>query len=1413
MNLSTGHAGKSLLRHQIIPTKTARGLRAVRAAVEAMEPRLLLSNSIVVNSTADTAVGDSTTTGPTVSLREAVNYENANGGGTITFDTSLAGQAITLGTAADATFGPSALAISSDITIEGLTGSSGVTIARNTTAAPTRLRFFYVESGGNLTLQNLTLSGGQALGYDSYEGGASAGLGGAIVNAGTLNIIQSTLENNVAQGGVSGDSTNTPEAEGGAGLNGQPDGFGDGGGANGSEGGSPDTTAAGFAGGGGDGVEGPGGDGGFGGGGGASLSGTAGQGGFGGGGGGSDYTGVPTGGGFGGGGGNRGASNNTDEYGGSGAGMGGAIFNYGGTVSITDSTLADNSAQGGAAASPTEGIVQAAETPDTLNLAAGDGYGGAIFDLNGTVVSDDSTFAFNAASSGGGGAIFSLGASGIATQSGPALGATIATVTLNNSILAKSTFTPGATQLVPDFEDETLSTGTVTTSGTSNLIVTTPGYFTPTADSPATVSADPKFVTTSPAANGGPTPTLALQTTAPASPAIGEGSLAAFNATGLTTDQRGYGFNSPPATVDIGSYQSAALAPDTPSLTVTTTSDTLYGGGTSLRVAVAYAESLGGSQTITFAPDLDGDTVTLATVGDNTAGPSDLMIDTDITIAGPTGDSGITLSNSGDQRLFYIAPAGDLTLENLTLSGGDAVGGSSDYGGGGAGMGGAIFNAGSLDILQSTLQSNTAQGGSATGDGAGGGGGLGGDSGGEAGGGPNGAPSPSANGGFGGGGGFGGNGGFGGGGGGGGGEGGFGGGGGNQNGSAGFGGAEGAENESGEGGGGAGMGGAIFNYGGTVTLTNSTLSNNSALGGTGAGHGSGRGGAIFNLNGSVTSDDSTLAYNTAAYGGGAIYNHGDTPADVGSQSGGPTLPSATASVTLNNSILADSTSASDFFTDTGNSGSQTTAGTNNLIQTDPAYFTPTAGAPATLTGDPTFATTTAASNGGPTATFALSDTSPAIGAGSASVNQTAGITTDQRGVYRASPPSLGAFDVGLPGSLTVTTTADLTGGAGPDNSLREAVAYAEQLGGSQTITFAPTLTTSAPATITLTTAGDNTAGPSDLGIDTNITLLGPTGSNGIAIANSGDQRLFYIAPAGDLTLENLTLSGGDAVGGSSVGGGGAAGLGGAIFNAGTLDILQSTLQSNSAQGGSSVTIEAGGGGGGLGGSGQADSPAGGGPNGGAQKEAGGFGGGGGVDGGAGGFGGGAGGGGGLGGFGGGGGSSDGTAGFAGGAGGDSSGGGGAGLGGAIFNYGGSVTLTNSTLANNSALGGTGANTGQGLGGAIFNLNGSVTSDDSTLAYNTAADGGGAIQDHFENPADVGSQSGGPTLPNAYPAATLNNNILADSNNGSGTLVTDYAFSDINGIGVDNTDGTNNLIETGPANFTTNHAPRRHVPRQ
>jgi len=68
-------------------------------------------------------------------------------------------------------------------------------------------------------------------------------------------------------------------------------------------------------------------------------------------------------------------------------------------------------------------------------------------------------------------------------------------------------------------------------------------------------------------------------------------------------------------------------------------------------------------------------------------------------------------------RLFYISgglsgiPAGNLTLRKVAVTGGLAKGGDSDLGGGGAGMGGAIFTQGTLTLDRATLSGNMARGG------------------------------------------------------------------------------------------------------------------------------------------------------------------------------------------------------------------------------------------------------------------------------------------------------------------------------------------------------------------------------------------------------------------------------------------------------------------------------------------------------------------------------------------------------------------------------------------------------------------------------------------------------------------------------------------------------------------------------
>jgi len=236
---------------------------------------------------------------------------------------------------------------------------------------------------------------------------------------------------------------------------------------------------------------------------------------------------------------------------------------------------------------------------------------------------------------------------------------------------------------------------------------------------------------------------------------------------------------------------------------------------------------------------------------------------------GPTGKTG------GGGAIFNDS-TGTATITRSALTGNIATGGNGETftanggGGGGGGLGGAIFNSGgTVTVTNTTLSGNSAIGGAGGAGqttcpmGPGGkGGGKGADAttaagfgGGGFGGGNNGSPSVGGR--FGGGGGgranfsqAGVNGGF------------LGGRGNNSSGC-----------NSGGGGGGGAAGGAIFNYGGTFTIVNVTIANNSATGGAlgsngGSGSaGSSRAGGIYNETGTLTIKNSILAGNTAQQAG------------------------------------------------------------------------------------------------------------------------------------------------------------------------------------------------------------------------------------------------------------------------------------------------------------------------------------------------------------------------------------------------------------------------------------------------------------------------------------------------------------------------------------------------------------------
>ena len=199
-------------------------------------------------------------------------------------------------------------------------------------------------------------------------------------------------------------------------------------------------------------------------------------------------------------------------------------------------------------------------------------------------------------------------------------------------------------------------------------------------------------------------------------------------------------------------------------------------------------------------------------VGDDT-----IVLDTNVRLTGATATTGFINSNitingngnsisgdangngsndSGDVRALLIQ-SGIVNLSNLTITNGRAQGSNGGgNGGGGAGMGGGLFIFdGNVSLSNVTFSNNSAIGGNNFGGGGSGGiGGIGGNG---------------------------------------------------SNGGNGGNGSNGGNGIGSNGGSGAGFGGGLFIRSGSLTLTNSTFTNNTATGGTGVSNGQGLGGAIF----------------------------------------------------------------------------------------------------------------------------------------------------------------------------------------------------------------------------------------------------------------------------------------------------------------------------------------------------------------------------------------------------------------------------------------------------------------------------------------------------------------------------------------------------------------------------------------
>lgn len=197
-------------------------------------------------------------------------------------------------------------------------------------------------------------------------------------------------------------------------------------------------------------------------------------------------------------------------------------------------------------------------------------------------------------------------------------------------------------------------------------------------------------------------------------------------------------------------------------------------------------------------------------------------------------------------------------------------------------------------------------------------------------------------------------------------------------------------------GGGAALGGAIFSDGGTVTIQNSTFTNNRADHVQGSADGVG--GAIFSRDGSLTVTNTTISGNCA----------GDECGGVGG--GIVVFGENSATFTLDNTIVANNHASECYFQGTVNaSGAGNLIGVNgpptlNAARPNTTAGGAMAGCPGVVTSDNPLLGQLQ-DNGGYTPTMAIPFGSVAMSSADASTS----LATDQRNVAR---PQAGGYDIG-----------------------------------------------------------------------------------------------------------------------------------------------------------------------------------------------------------------------------------------------------------------------------------------------------------------------------------------------------------------------------------------------------------------
>ena len=538
-----------------------------------------------------------------------------------------------------------------------------------------------------------------------------------------------------------------------------------------------------------------------------------------------------------------------------------------------------------------------------------------------------------------------------------------------------------------------------------------------------------------------------------------------------------------------------------------------------------------------------------------------------------------------------------------------------------------------------------------------------------------------------------------------------------------------------------GEGGGIFNLQGSVTLTDSTVSGNTTVAGGGF---PGEGGGIYNDSGSVTLTDSTVAGNASDNGGG-IDNFGGTVTLTGSTISGNSatgdanargggINSVGGTVTAGGTIVAANKSPNNPNCDAAGSATMNSAGynltndtlTGNATATD-CGFTPKPAGTDVVGADPLLGPL--ADNGGPTQTMMPGTNSPAIGM---IPDPTAGLcpATDQRGLNSAAGTKCDAGAVQTSNAFVLYAAVAATG-AGSCLDAADACTLDTALG-----QVAP------GGTINLTTPGDDTAASRYVGnwtINTNGTSAsapvtieavaglssppvldgnGPNAPSGETCSTTSCAGPVLTVPSGEyVDLSGLTIANGNNTTTFP-------GAGGGLDNAGTVTITGSAFTGNTARGGGAIASGINFGSGGTG----------------------------------------------------------------------------------------SVTVTDSTFTGNSAGVGGAIDNGTGHGPGTSGGFGTVSVTDSTFTGNSAGDGGAIVNGNEDGGGTVTVTGSTFTGNSAHNGGAINSAQDSSQNNGGGTVtVTDSTFSgntaSLNGGAIDNSDGQggNGTVQVTASTFSGNSA--------